>query len=237
MNNYITKSGYKINIILKKRCNVVFITNNKTNLIVDSNRKKHRRLLVDSFLKYDISKIDFLFLTHSHFDHSENAQFIKNEYNSKVLIHKSEAGFLSSGFTPLPSGTLPPTRLLINLIGKRIQHKFKYEPCKPDIVFENQFSLYDLGFNGYILHTPGHSAGSSCLILDNEICIAGDTMFSIFKNTILPPYADDVKQLVSSWGKLLNTKCNLFIPSHGTPKSRDVLQRCYDKKVRELKLI
>lgn len=237
LNKYITKSGYSVAIILKKRCNIIFVTNKKTNLIIDSNRKKNRKLLSSGFSNYGISKIDFLFLTHSHFDHSENAQYIKSKFNSKVIIHKSEAAFLSNGYSPLPSGTFPVTRLLINIIGKRIQHRFAYEPCIPDIVFDDNFSLNGLGFNGYIMHTPGHSVGSSSLILDDEICIAGDSMFGIFKNSIFPPYADDTRQLVSSWEKLLNTNCKLFIPSHGTPKSRDILHKCYKKMAKKLNLI
>lgn len=237
LDKYITKNGYEFYLILNKCCNVFFLTNGKTNIIIDSNRKKNRKLLNNSFSKFGIIKVDYLFLTHSHFDHVENARYIKNKFNAKVIIHKSEANLLSDGYTPLPEGTVLPTKLIIKLIGKRIQHRFEYEPCVPDITFEEKFDLNDYGYNGFLLHTPGHTSGSSCLILDDEICVAGDSMFGIFRNSIFPPYANDVKQLVLSWNKLLDTKCKLFIPSHGTPRTREVVQKCFREKAKKLGLI
>jgi len=58
------------------------------------------------------------------------------------------------------------------------------------------------------------------LIVDDEIAIVGDAMFGIFPNSIFPPFADNVPVMIKSWRKLLDTKCMLFLPAHGTKNSR-----------------
>jgi glyoxylase-like metal-dependent hydrolase (beta-lactamase superfamily II) len=68
------------------------------------------------------------------------------------------------------------------------------------------------------------------LIVDDEIALVGDCMFGVFKGSAFPPFALDVKQMIISWGKLLNTGCHLYLPSHGTADSRELVQRDYDKR-------
>ena len=52
--------------------------------------------------------------------------------------------------------------------------------ASPISLVDQYFDMKALGFNGYILHTPGHSPGSQSIIIDNEIALAGDSMFGIF---------------------------------------------------------
>ena len=68
------------------------------------------------------------------------------------------------------------------------------------------------------------------MIVDNEIAIVGDAMLRFFKNSVFPPFADDIKEMIKSWGKLLKTECNLFLPGHGKEIKRELLQREYNKR-------
>jgi hydroxyacylglutathione hydrolase len=69
------------------------------------------------------------------------------------------------------------------------------------------------------------------LIVNDEIAICGDALFGVCRLCVLPPYLVDKEMLVRSWGKLLNTGCRLFLPSHGGAVSRERLQRAYDKRI------
>ncbi|MBP1668661.1 MAG: Zn-dependent hydrolase, partial [Bacteroidetes bacterium] len=108
--------------------------------------------------------------------------------------------------------------------------KLLYDPCKADLVIEERFDLNDLGFNAYILHTPGHTPGSISLIVDDEIALVGDCMFGVFRNSAFPPFALDSDQLIESWKKLLDTGCRLFLPSHGAQDSRNLVQWDYTRR-------
>jgi hydroxyacylglutathione hydrolase len=110
-----------------------------------------------------------------------------------------------------------------------LQPLFVYPGVQPDILVKDSFGLNTFGFNAFVRHTPGHSSGSISVIIDNQIAIVGDAMFGVFKNSVFPPFADDIKQMVLSWGELLETGCTSFLPGHGTEKDRSILHRQFEK--------
>lgn len=104
-----------------------------------------------------------------------------------------------------------------------------FDPCKADIEIENKFDLTPFGLDAYLLPTPGHSQGCISLVVNNEIAIVGDAMFGIFKGSIFPPFADDTELMVVSWGKLLDTGCDLFLPAHGFLRIAETVRKEYFK--------
>ncbi|MGE5424588.1 MAG: hypothetical protein ACM3N9_04445 [Syntrophothermus sp.] len=86
--------------------------------------------------------------------------------------------------------------------------------------------------NLYLLHTPGHTAGSMSMIIDDEIALAGDTLFGVFKGSVFPPYAEDEELMIKSWKILLSTNCKLFMPSHGTSITRSLLEKSFKRRAK-----
>jgi len=225
-----TKSGCRILQILSGRSNVFLITNGKKNILIDTSPENKWKKLEKKLNDLNINNIDFLILTHTHFDHAANAYRIKKKYNAQVFVHETEASYLTSGKNIIPNGTNLITRTLINLFANSVFPGLNYEPCQPDILVNSSFNLKEFGFEAYIIHTPGHTTGSMSIVVDNEVALVGDTMFGMSKWSVFPPYANDVKQIVRSWGILLDTNCSVFIPSHGSANSRSLLQNDYDKR-------
>lgn len=230
MKTWITKSGYKIIRILFGRSNVFFVTNGEKNILVDTSPYYMWKILEIRLKKLNVLNIDYLILTHSHADHSQNAYRIKEKYKSEVFIHKEEASYLTSGDNLLPDGTTSISKFIMNFGIKNIYSRFKNRPCQYDFLVDSKFDLTNFGFNAFILHTPGHSPGSMSVIVDNEIALVGDAMFGVFKGSIFPPFAHDIKLMISSWGRLLETDCSYYLPSHGSANSRSLVLREYEKK-------
>jgi hydroxyacylglutathione hydrolase len=222
-----TKSGYRVAQVLGGRSNVFLLSHGGKNILVDTGRRKDRATLLERLQDLRVDPLDALVLTHTHFDHAENAAFLQKKYDAKVLVHESEAGFLKDGKSPLPAGTLLPTKVLTALFACRMEPGLAYVPCCPDVLVEDGLDLTDFGPNARLIHTPGHSRGSISLIVDDEIALVGDAMFGVFPRTIFPPFADDVPQLISSWGRLLETGCRLFLPGHGSPDDRRLVEKAY----------
>ncbi|MBD3385459.1 MBL fold metallo-hydrolase [candidate division KSB1 bacterium] len=220
--------------ILGGRSNCFLVQNHEHYLLVDTartNRWEQLSKILDSLTRKG-GTLDTLVLTHTHFDHAENAAAIKTKYNSNIAVHRSEADYVQKGDSPLPQGTRLLTRLVIRLFAKALQPHFRYKPAEVDIKVDERFDLQALGFNGYLIHTPGHSKGSMSLILNDEIALVGDTLFGRIPGAVFPVYADDPALLIKSWKLLLQTGCKIFLPAHGGAVSRELLKKRYEKQSR-----
>lgn len=197
--------------------------------MVDSSVKPARRFLTWALEKQKIESINYLILTHCHYDHAANANFIRQKTGAMTVIHKSEADYLRQGVMDIPEGTNPFADTLVT-IARKINFNFRVEPCEVDIEMEDNLTLQ--GFDGIvIIHTPGHSKGSVSVLVDDEIAVVGDTMINVALFKVLPPFADDAALLKESWKKLLATGCHTFLPSHGTHISREELNSALQKPV------
>ena len=228
MKTWITGNGYKIIRVLLGRSNVFMISNEQSKLLIDTGSKGDGKRLLTHLAK--IGSPDAVILTHTHFDHAGNAGMLKEHFSPKFIVQEKEKDFLESGDSPIPQGTRPWTRLIYSLGAEKKQHWFHVPGVKADIIFEERYDLRNFGFNAYILHIPGHSAGSCCLIVDNEIAIAGDTLIGVIPGSAFPPWGDDSAGIIRSWKKLLDTGCHTFFPAHGFPVSREKLEKEYKRR-------
>ncbi len=97
--------------------------------------------------------------THTHPDHIGAIASIKRATKAPVVVHEKEAKALSK----------ISTRLIVRLFGGKSLPAA--EVCLKD------GDLLPLGSrNVSILHTPGHSPGSICLLIDGNL-FSGDTLF------------------------------------------------------------
>jgi glyoxylase-like metal-dependent hydrolase (beta-lactamase superfamily II) len=226
-----TSQGSKVIRVISGRSNVFLIKDGNNNILIDTGPGFMWKTLVRRLKLSGVNAIDYLILTHTHYDHAENAWRIREKYKAKVIVHRSEAEYLASGDNILPQGTNWFSKFLVRLFIKKFNSVARYTPCSYDLKVDSFYDLKGQGFNAYILHTPGHTQGSLSVIINNEIAIVGDTMFGIFRGSVFPPFANDVRELVKSWGNLLKTGCNLFLPSHGSANSRELVQKDYDKRI------
>jgi glyoxylase-like metal-dependent hydrolase (beta-lactamase superfamily II) len=228
------KNGVKIVRVLSGRSNSFIITNGSKNILVDTGPGFMVKILERNLTRLGISEIAYLVLTHSHFDHAANAHFIKGKYNAAVIIHQLEAHFLETGSNIVPFGTNPVTRVIGKLFAESVIKRSGYNPCSAELTFNEGLDLSESGINVRIIHTPGHTPGSSSIIVCDKIALVGDTMFGVFKNSVFPPWADDVKALLESWRKLLETGCTVFLPSHGSENSLQLVKTDYIRRLNKL---
>jgi glyoxylase-like metal-dependent hydrolase (beta-lactamase superfamily II) len=223
-------SGTRIVKVLGGRSNVFLISCDQQNILIDTGPGFMSKRLLQRLEKLKITKIDYLILTHSHFDHAANASLIKEKFGARIVIHQSEAEYLVSGDSPMPAGTNAFSAWLVRNFSQKLVNIVRYKSCQADILVNDSLNLSSTGIN--IVNTPGHTIGSLSIIVDQEIALVGDTLFGIFPGSCFPPFADDVTDLLKSWEDLIKSGCGLFLPSHGWGRTRDELaQNLKSKKI------
>lgn len=103
----------------------------------------------------------FILLTHAHFDHCNAARSLQIN-GAKIFMHKKDYSLVKTDD---------------NLAAK---FGIVFNKFKPDEYIENGQLLNLLGIKTEVLHTPGHTAGSCCYIIDNFI-FTGDTLMRLSK--------------------------------------------------------
>lgn len=220
-----TRKGTQIRQVLNKSSNSYLIITNDFQVLVDTGKASaYDKLYNDLETLSDSERpLKYLFLTHSHYDHCQNATKLKDKYQCKIWLSKKEEDFAKNGFTPLPKGTNLFSKW-ISLLGQNLPEKlFSYPVFSPDVLIKEDGNLESEGLK--IILSPGHTNGSISLIIDEEIAIVGDALFGIFKNSVMPPFANDQKMMKQSWEKLLNTGARIFLPGHGKEIKRKLLQK------------
>ncbi len=153
-------SGLKVVCVIstgfiESNCFVVYDEISKKCVIIDSGEK------ADAV----INKIDELGLTpeilintHGHFDHIAADDKLRVKYNIPLAIHEIDVEMLSD-----------PYKNASVMTGKDLYVK------APEIILKE--GSYKTSFCSYsVIHTPGHTQGSVCILIDKWL-FAGDTLF------------------------------------------------------------
>jgi len=182
--------------------------------------------------EYNLSDITHIIITHTHHDHVGSLAELQKRTGARIIVHESEADYLRTGRTPLPRGVTPYAKALVSM--GRIFRFGRYQPAEPDILAGRQLDLSEIGVDGSVLHTPGHTCGSMSIILNSGIAFVGDTLFNFQPETVFPPFANDLNALLQSWRVLIEADCTTYYPAHGKPIEREKFMRCWMKWQKKL---
>ena len=139
-----------------------------------------------------------ILLTHGHFDHVGAVKELVAETGCDVYIHAAES-------------TMPP---MVTAGPLYFTHTYDEGDTVSPIA----------GLELTVLHTPGHTPGSVCLLMGKEM-FSGDTLFACsFGRTDLP--GGDPRKMMESLRRLASLQGNFFIhPGHGGSTTLDAEKR------------
>ena len=147
--------------------------------------------------------VKFIFLTHSHIDHSPLAKQISNELGAETYA-----------FGPSGSGL---SEIMLNLIaegyesgGEGIDDDFHPDHLVKD---GDIFMLNNEKITA--IYTPGHMGNHVCYQYD-KLLFSGDHIMDWATSMVSPPYGD-LTQFMASCRMLQTKQFDLFLPGHGEP--------------------
>lgn len=217
--------------IILGSANAYLIPTRSGYVLIDTGYPGLTFLLFRALKRHQISpaEIRLIILTHIHYDHIGGLWAIQAASGAKVMVHEAEAADLAAGRVVIPPGTYAITRL-VGGTGQRLSRFFRFPGYRAEHVITGEAQpLHEFGLEGQILHTPGHSPGSTSIIMDNGAAFVGDlcpnTPFNRWVGSHFPPFADDIPAVFRSWTRLLDSPAQMLYPGHGAPYPAEELRK------------
>ncbi|MEA3448782.1 MAG: MBL fold metallo-hydrolase [Bacteroidota bacterium] len=199
--------------------NIYFIRSAVGWMLIDTGIPGKSKKILRFMRKHNIQpcKIQLIVITHAHYDHAGNLEYLKFLTNARIFIHRSEADIIEQAKVVLPAPVTPLAKLGIRMFSL-FKRPMKFNPVKADETIQYKTDLRPYGFSASIVPTPGHTEGSVSVMFENGNTFTGDTCFNLkFTRHIIPPFINDKKALLQSWHTLNENGVKHFYPGHGKP--------------------
>jgi glyoxylase-like metal-dependent hydrolase (beta-lactamase superfamily II) len=202
-----------------------FLVRGKQTLLVDTGSPGESKKILSALaaLGVRLNDVAGILHTHGHSDHAGSTAELLQHRRIPTAIHPQDAAMVREG----KNRTLQPLSLVATMLLPFVDKPFA--PFEPDMVLDESFH----SDNMMVVHTPGHTAGSVALVLDNGEAIIGDTIMGGFLGGVLMPskpdkhyFAEDIIVLHESIKRLMALPAERFYVGHGGPLLlKDVQQR------------
>lgn len=208
----------------------VFLVQGQKNILIDTGSPGEIEKLIKklSEISIKLENLDLVILTHAHAEHSGNVTEIKRRSNAKVLLQRAEIPVATAG----DQGRLKANAFLGYILRWFVTSKF--EPFTADIIYDSLFDLFPWGVGGSVNALPGHSPGSSVVIVDQKNAFVGDMMMGgIFNGTFFATqpgeyyFQDNSEENRRNIKNLVDMGIETFYLGHGGPVTRAAVQHCF----------
>jgi glyoxylase-like metal-dependent hydrolase (beta-lactamase superfamily II) len=159
------------------------------------------------------AQLEYLLLTHSHFDHTGGAAAVRRDFGCRIVAHELDAVYLESGDGEVTGASWYGGRL---------------DPLPIDIKLQVEQTVLAIESGSVTaIHWPGHSPGSVVYTteIEGELVLFGQDVHG----PIHPDLLSDEKQYQASLKKLLALDADLLLEGHfgifrGKDEGRDYIR-------------
>ncbi len=191
--------------------------------LVDAGLPGYERWVLRRMQRLGRDDLRLIYITHAHLDHYGSAAAVRRLTGAPVAIHRADADVMARGETPV-GATRGRGRVMWPIL-HRFERLLPHEPTPPDVLLDDGDGLRAFGLDAVVVHTPGHTPGSTCLVVEGRLAFVGD----LLANSILPrvqdAYAHDWSLIPQSLARVQALEPEWVYPGHGRPLSGKTLQQ------------
>lgn len=184
-------------------------------ILIDTSLGVFANRIVEKIAALDKGPLCLIYITHAHIDHYGGANAIRAATGAPVAIHEADVEAMEAGETHLGTvrnwqWTAPWLPLLERLV--------RVDPTPADIVLHDGDAITHCGLAGEVVWTPGHTPGSSSLLVqmpESTHLFVGDLIANSSDPRIQRTYAQDWAQLLPSVRKVLALRPDYVHLGHG----------------------
>lgn len=104
-----------------------------------------------------------ILITHGHFDHIMGVAKLRESTGAMVYINRLDSAAMNDNGASLAT-----------MIGVRV------DPSEIDVFVEGNMDFTEAGIDFHVIHTPGHTPGGVCYVIEKErVIFSGDTLFRL----------------------------------------------------------
>jgi glyoxylase-like metal-dependent hydrolase (beta-lactamase superfamily II) len=171
----------------------------KAALIDAGTGRDHQRLShnIAECLKSE-AQLEYLLLTHCHFDHAGGAEAVRRDFGCRIVAHELDAAYLEEGDNAVTAATMQGASLT---------------PFSVDVKLQSDETTLSIGDGSVTaIHCPGHSPGSLVYTtqLDGEVILFGQDV----QGPLHSQWLSDEARYLASLEKLLTLQADLLLEGH-----------------------
>lgn len=198
--------GHGIFLLLGNKSSNIYFMHQKDGIIIDTGHPHQAAENLNSLKEFGITKNDVRYIinTHSHPDHvGGNVEFLNYFSNAQIINSIQTQPYIK--------------KVKSYAFYEDIEDTVEHYPVHKEVTDGEELKLGNKIFK--IIETPGHTADSISIELEEDILFSGDTLYQ----NIVPQvdYYDDLllslQQLKDSYKKLKTKNYKKIFPGHGNP--------------------
>ena len=193
-------------------------------MLVDAGLPRHEQSVLRRMRALGRDDLRLIFITHAHLDHYGSAAALRRLTGAPIAIHRADGDAMAGGETLL--GSVRGRGRLLQALLPLFEPYLRPEPTLADFLLDNGEDLRAYGLDAAVLHMPGHTPGSSCLLVEGRLAFVGDLLSTTGRPHVQRFFADDWSLIPEGLARLQALRLEWVYVGHGRcPLSGEALQR------------